>query len=57
MEKDLRIVKSSCGEALVASGEVVSAIKRFEEAKEMYRERIIVNSELVYINILNQVAN
>lgn len=50
-------VKSSCGEALMKSGEIVSAIKRFEDAKNIYLECIIVNSELIHINILNQLAN
>ena len=49
--------KSSWGESLMNSGEVISAIKRFEEAKRHYEESIIVNWELININILNQLAN
>ncbi|CAI2360354.1 unnamed protein product [Moneuplotes crassus] len=55
--KDLLEAKSSCGEALMNSGETIRAIKRFEEAKEYYHSTLVVSSELVYINILNQVGN
>jgi tetratricopeptide (TPR) repeat protein len=50
-------VKSSWGEALMHMGETFMAIEKFEEAKSDFQKIIIFTSELVFINICNQLAN
>jgi len=49
--------KSSCGEALMNSGETLLAIERFEEAKVQFQKCLIFSNELIYVNICNQLAN
>jgi tetratricopeptide (TPR) repeat protein len=49
--------KSNCGEALMNIGETLLAIQKLEDAKKHFLQWLIVSNELVYINILNQLAN
>lgn len=57
MEDHILEAKSSAGEALMAIGETILAIERFEEAKRQYQNSLVFANELVYVNICNQLAN